>query len=100
MKRFTQIAWGIVALIALAGIFQLAAQWRIQAPFPNLFVPVNLLLTFMAMLGSALMAGLIITRQPQNPIGWLLLLPSLVGSIPADLYIQSFSSAPAHPSTG
>ena len=98
MKRFRQVAWGIVALITLANILQLAAQWRIQAPFPNLFVPVNLLLTFMAMLGSTLMAGLIITRQPENPIGWLLLLPSLVGSIPADLYIQSFSSAPAHPS--
>jgi hypothetical protein len=97
VNRFRQIAWSIFGLIALSGIFQLASQLRAQAPYPNLFVPVNLLLIFMTLLVSALMAGLIITRQPQNPIGWLLFLPALVGSIPADLYLQSFSSAPAHP---
>ena len=70
---------------------------RARAPFPNLFVPINMLLIFITLLVSALMGILILTRQPQNPIGWLLFLPPLVGSIPADSYLQSFSSAPAHP---
>mgnify|MGYP000323604501 CR=1 FL=1 len=42
-------------------------------------------------------AALIVSRQPRNVIGWLLMCPAIVMAIPADTYIGSFTTAPAEP---
>ena len=45
----------------------------------------------------ALLGILIVTRQPQNPIGWMLMLPALIGSFPYEAYLHSFSNPPPQP---
>jgi hypothetical protein len=46
----------------------------------------------------AFLAALVLTRQPQNVIGWLLMLPALSVILPAEAYVRSFHSQPAQPS--
>jgi hypothetical protein len=51
----------------------------------------------MIVLVFAFIGVLIVTRQPQNVIGWLMVLPGVLGTIPNENYIRSFSAAPAQP---
>ena len=97
MKRYVSIAWAIFGLIVLSIIIQSVVGLRARAPFPNPFVAVNMLLGGMVVGVFALLGVLIVTRQPQNVIGWLMVLPGLVGIFPSESYIRSFSSAPAQP---
>jgi hypothetical protein len=41
----------------------------------------------------ALVAALIIARQPRNVIGWLLMCPAIAAAIPAESYIASYTAA-------
>ncbi len=97
MKRYKTVAWAIFGLIAVSIIIQSVIGLRARAPFPNPFVAVNMLLEGMVVGVFALLGVLIVTRQPQNVIGWLMVLPGLVGMIPYGSYIRSFSAAPAQP---
>ena len=45
----------------------------------------------------ALLAAIILSRQPNNLIGWLVMMPAVLGLFPAEAYIRSFTSAPANP---
>jgi hypothetical protein len=97
VKRYKTVAWAIFGLIAVSIIIQSVIGLRARMPFPNLFVAVNSLLDGMVVGVFALLGVLIVTRQPQNVIGWLMVLPGLVGMIPYGSYIRSFSAAPAQP---
>jgi hypothetical protein len=97
VKWITLAVWVIFGIIALAITVQLVISLRLKSPFPNLFVPIFTVLDGMIVLAFAFLGVLIVTRLPQNVIGWLLILPGLLGSIPGENYIRSFSSAPSQP---
>jgi len=84
-------------LITLSISVQMVIGLRAKAPFPNLFVAVTTILDGLIVLVFAFMGMLIVTRQPQNVIGWLMVLPGVLGAIPNENYIRSFSSAPSQP---
>jgi hypothetical protein len=43
----------------------------------------------------AIVAALIVSRQPRNVIGWLLMFPALTAAIPAQSYVNGWATAPA-----
>ena len=44
-----------------------------------------------------IVAALIVSKQPRNAIGWLLLLPASIAVINTEPYMRSFTVLPAHP---
>jgi hypothetical protein len=85
-RRSTLIAWilfGLIALTVASGlIFYLVIKpAEYQLPLQEVFYS---LIT----LAFALVGALIISRQPRNAIGWLLLLPGLSFSILVDAYLE------------
>ena len=100
MKRLVSVAWAIFGLFAVNIIIQSVVTLRAKAPFSNLFVAVNTLLDGIIVGVFVLLGVLIVTRQPKNVIGWLIVLPGLVGLIPNESYIRSFNSAPSQPPVG
>ncbi len=46
----------------------------------------------------AILGALILSRQPRNVIGWLLMIPAFAFALPAETYVNSFTSAPSTPS--
>jgi hypothetical protein len=99
MRRYrkTWAAWAIFGIITLSITVQMVISLRVKAPYANLFVPINTALDGMIVAVFAFLGVLILTRQPRNVIGWLLILPGLLGAIPNENYIRSFSSAPQQP---
>ena len=97
VKWIIWAAWAIFGIIALSITVQMVISLRAKAPYPNLFVPINTALDGMIVAVFAFLGVLILTRQPRNVIGWLLILPGLLGAIPNESYIRSFSSAPQQP---
>jgi len=45
----------------------------------------------------AVLGALILSRQPRNVIGWLLMIPAIAFALPAEGYVNSFTSAPPVP---
>ncbi|MFN2198671.1 MAG: hypothetical protein ACK2UW_21300, partial [Anaerolineales bacterium] len=93
-KWLNVFVWGICALIGLATIYGLSNVLSSRPTDDNLFRLTNEVLWAAGPLIIALLAALIITRQPGNSIGWLLLImaSSLPLSMAIDRYLGSFGA--------
>jgi hypothetical protein len=92
------LAWALFALVALSAAVQLAYNMAHQ---PSSAGPLDFLGLFnwgLAPVIFAFVGVLIISRQPGNVIGLLLMLPALVFAIPVDIYLNPITSPPPDPS--
>ena len=96
-KQKTVLAWLLFVLVSVGTAAQVwsaatgqlgtADSFRTAAETVFRFIPVVF----------ALVSALIISRQPRNVIGMLLLLPALISVIPGEAYVNSLTTAPADP---
>jgi hypothetical protein len=99
-KKYAIVVW--VATGTLIGLSLLSMFYSFVASQPGAsdsFVPADVLWGLIPV-EFALLAGLILSRQPRNVIGWLLMLPAVAMAPDAMFwtYFQSLSGAPAQPS--
>ncbi len=97
MKNVSRIAWALCAIITVASLVSLVTTLASQEASHNIFALTGTVIGNLIPVVFAVLAALILSRQPHNVIGWLLLLPALLGILPVEPYIRSFTSAPAHP---
>ena len=98
MNKAARLAWVFCGLIVLLSLFNLVKTLPGSSSIENQGDLGSVVLVgFLIPVVFAVLAALILSRQPNNVIGWLLMMPALAGVIPAEVYIRSFSSAPAHP---
>ena len=96
-RAITWLAWGLCAVVVvlslLLPVLALEGQRLTLAQFFDVSSSV-LGIPF------AVVAALIMSRQPGNRIGWLLMLPALVGPLGwlANFVLTGLDSAPPHPS--
>jgi hypothetical protein len=92
-RRTSYLAWGLFAHIALSMVLQATHSLTRPGAGANGLVGFQPLLWSMVMVVFALVAALIIARQPRNVIGWLLMCPAIAAAIPAESYIASYTAA-------
>ena len=98
-KVSARIAWSICTIVIIGAIA--ASVYEISnRPFDdNIFKVAEDIFTFVSFPVFGLMGTLIVTRQPRNTVGWLLILVStLVFGWPLDSYVSNLTAAPIHPS--
>ena len=98
MKKISRLAWIICCLIVGASLLNAALTLAGLGSVSNKAgqAGADLALYLMSIV-FAILAALILSRQPDNVIGWLVMMPALVGAVPAMSYIRSFASAPVEP---
>ncbi len=93
------LPWLLCAVCVTSVTIQ-AAQWALALEGrPTLFDAVERLGWGFAVASVfAVLAALIITRQPRNTVGWLMMIPALLIAVPQPAGLESqFSSPPANP---
>ena len=96
------IAWGLAALVLGVAVVIAVMEFR-RGDFGGSTkeVVVNwieaLLIPAFALLGA-----LILSNQPRNPVGWLIMIPAIGGAItePIALWLSSFETAPSSAGAG
>lgn len=102
-QNFNKISWlawlwfGITLVVTLVTLPNDLASSNIQG---SVLTMLDIMLSSVAILTFPLIGALIVSRQPQNTIGWLLMVPGL--AFPLDPFIRSqivgVTTPPAHPS--
>lgn len=100
-KRAKIIGWGLFALVIIGSAAQVTLQVGKLASAPSLY---NLVDTFgwgvaIPLVFSGL-GALIISRQPRNRIGWLMMIVGLAINVPTSLIIERLQEPPDHMTTG
>ena len=98
MKKLSRLAWILCGIVAVLSLVNLASQVAGEPGQANFFELANKVTFALVPIVFAFLAALVLTRQPQNVIGWLLMLPALSVILPAEAYVRSFHSQPAQPS--
>jgi hypothetical protein len=100
INKTSFLAWllfGITLVVTLVNLPSAVASGNVQGSVVKI---VGVFLEAAAILAFPLVGALIVSRQPQNIIGWLLMVPSF--GIPMDLFVRSqivgVTVPPAHPS--
>ena len=100
-KRVAVIAWLLCGLVG-AGAVLIFVQTPIDfdGNTPIVSFVADLLGSFFALV-FAVVAALIISKQPHNSIGWILMLPAVmfVLAAPVDNYLVSLQNVPPEPAT-
>ena len=92
-RRHAVVIWGLCAAVAVASFANLAAGVRNLDPRVSPFKQGGDLMWNLLSLEFGVLAALILSRQPGNRVGWLLMVPALV-AIPEAL-IAAFVQVPA-----
>jgi MFS family permease len=98
VKKLSRLAWILCGVVAILSLVNLASQVAGEPGQANFFELANKVTFALVPIVFAFLAALVLTRQPQNVIGWLLMLPALSVILPAEAYVRSFHSQPAQPS--
>ena len=101
MKRSkaSLLAWALFAIITAITLFSMVDALANRPTGDNLLNVVNDLLFAFLAVEFAFIAALIVSRQPRNVIGWLMMGPAvmLVLDFLARSYLEQFPTAPAGP---
>ena len=97
MKNLSRLAWILFGIVTLGSLVSLVTTPADRVPFPKSLEQINLVTSNLIPVAFAFLAAMILSRQPRNVIGWLLMMPALLGILPVDAYIRSFTSAPLQP---
>ncbi len=98
-SKASLLAWTLFAIITVIALFSMAADLANRPADDNLFKVIGVLLYDLLAVEFALLAALIVARQPHNVIGWLMMGPAamLVMDFLATSYLEQFPTAPAAP---
>jgi hypothetical protein len=99
MKKTSIFPWGLFAAVTVMTLINAIVSLEKRSSEQTPFNLVNAIFVMALPVAFALLAALILSRQPGNVIGWLLFMPALAGILPADAYIRTFTSLPSQPPT-
>ena len=95
-RRNRVLAW--TAFGAIAAALLAARLYELIDPATRAQLLLGELLWPLVPMTFALVGALIVSRQPRNVIGLLLILPGVLFAIPSETYLRQFPTAPASPS--
>jgi len=100
LQKTTFLAWLWFGIVLVATLVTLPESFGGENIQGNLLKGLLGVLDSLVILAFPLVGALIVSRQPQNTIGWLLMVPSLV--VPLDPFVKSqivgVATPPSHPS--
>ena len=97
MKNLSRIAWIIFGIVTIFTLFNLFRDLASREAALKFFELITIVMDYANLAVFVFLAALILSRQPHNVIGWLLIIPSFLSILPVDSYIRSFTSPPAQP---
>jgi hypothetical protein len=95
--RNSWLAWTLCGLICLSILINLSLS--LTNPLANVSafkMVADIVFGFIPVV-FAILGALILSRQPRNMIGWLLMIPAIAFTLPAEDYVNSFTGAPPVP---
>ncbi len=93
-RTVARLAWVLCVLVILAVVVIVSLSMPVNDSF---FKLVESATTFVMFIVFAITGALIVSRQPRNTVGWLLMLEAtLVFAWPLDTYFNSLTQAPTH----
>ena len=96
-SRNSRLAWILCGLICLSALINLFVGLTNPPADVNAFkIASGVMFGFIPVV-FAVLGALILSRQPRNVIGWLLMIPAIANVLPAEEYVNSFISAPPEP---
>ena len=100
-KRGTWLVWGLCAIICLDAFLNVSLVQRDRLVGTQLAQAISDWGWSGMQAVFAIVAALIVSHQPRNRIGWLLMVPAMTLALgqPVSLYLSKFTSAPP-PTTG
>lgn len=96
LRRSAVFSWAVVALICVISLADLVQTLRDPPADPGGLVVPRIFAWSLLPVVFAVLGGLVIARQPRNPVGWLLMLPPLAFTAGGGAY-SSFPSASVAP---
>ncbi len=95
----TRLGWALCALVAALATLGIALNLADLAGQPSSAAALIEAVSGVLAIPFALVAALVISRQPRNIVGWLLMLPAVMVSIEplSGRYLASFAEPPAIP---
>jgi hypothetical protein len=99
-KWTTWLAWLVFGLISLGALILLIYTITQRSPQESTIQLAGNGAWILFPVGFGFIAAIILTYQPRNIIGWLLMIPAVAFTLqnPLDSYLAGFSAAPLHPS--
>jgi hypothetical protein len=100
-RKAVPLVWGLTGILVCLSLFSLVYSFEArQTTGRDVFTLAGDVLWGLLPVGFACLAGLVLSRQSHNLIGWLLMLPAvaLAAGGAYGTYFHSFADAPAHPS--
>lgn len=95
--RNSWLAWALCGLIGLSVLITLFLGLTNPPADVNAFKIASYVLFGFIPVVFAVLGALILSRQPRNVIGWLLMIPAIASVLPAEGYLNSFTNAPPVP---
>ena len=92
------LAWTAFSVITFSILLQIGIALLKSSGLKNVLSTAGEGVFGLTMVVFAFIAALILSRQPHNVIGWLMMFPAIAMAVPVDSYLSRFSSAPANPS--
>jgi hypothetical protein len=94
ISRSSRFAWVLCGLIIVGALINIGTALASRSSNMNTTnVGVGIVFEIIPLV-FAVLGALILSRQPRNVIGWLLILPALPSGIPVDSYLNSFTGPP------
>jgi len=98
MKKNAIFTWGLVGIITVSMIVNIFSILENRSSVSGIAALASNLVGVLILPAFAIVGALIVSRQPRNAIGWLLLLPAVTGSlVDVESYIRSFTTPPLQP---
>jgi len=98
-KTVARLAWIVCVLVIIAAVVSFIFTLRDRSVDDNIFKIVLSVMTFMMFAVFAVTGALIVSHQPRNTVGWLLMIEAaLVFVWPLDTYFNNLTQAPTNPS--
>jgi len=96
-NRSAWLAWTLCGMITLVVLVTFVFDLANRSSGASMVVFADEVVWALLPIMFAILAALVLSRQPNNMIGWLLLIPALGLAIPTESYIKGFLVAPAAP---
>jgi len=98
-SKASLLAWALFAIITAIALFSMSNALANRPAGSNLLNVSNLFLERLLGVEFAFLAALIVSRQPRNAIGWLMMLPTLAWIFDFIIrrYLEQFPTAPVTP---
>ena len=76
-KTIAWLAWALFTVIVILVLWDMAQTISGRSQYDNIFAVLDPLIWSLSGVVFAFVGALILSRQPQNTVGWLILVPAL-----------------------